>query len=191
MKQARLMIVFVIILGIVSRLLPHYPNFTALGAISLFAGLIAGSRTVALLIPFFCLLISDLILNNFIYAPLGSDLKEKFVFLYQGALWNYAANGLIVLVGYYLYRKQVNFVRVVMCSLIAAVIFYLVSNFGSWASTPTNPVTITSLLATYGSGLRFLVNQIAGDLFYTILLYGVLVLWYAPSVKGSLVLSKF
>lgn len=180
------MIALFIALGVLTRLIPHYPNFTAIAAISIFAGFVAGNRTVALIIPFVTLFVSDLVLNNLIYTRLYPEFYSKFVFIYQGALWNYAAFGLIVLMGYYMFRKQITLPRVLFSSASASLLFYLVSNFGSWASTPIYPVSGSGLMACYVAGLPFLGWQLAGDLFYTMVLYGVLVYWYAPKLKGSI-----
>jgi len=90
MKQTKAIILSLLIIGIGSRLIPHYPNFTAVGAISLFASAFAGRRTIAIIIPFLVMIFSDMILNNLIFARLYPDDYKNFIFLYRGALWSYA-----------------------------------------------------------------------------------------------------
>jgi hypothetical protein len=98
-----------LVIGIASRLVPHYPNFTAVGAVSLFAAAFGGRRSVAVIIPYLVMLLSDLILNNIIYARAYPADYAGFIFLYRGALWSYAAFGLIVMFGYTLFKRGVDF----------------------------------------------------------------------------------
>jgi hypothetical protein len=173
MKQTRTLIISILIIGIGSRLIPHYPNFTAVGAVTLFGAAFAGRKTIAIIIPFMVMLFSDMILNNLVYARLYPDDYQHFIFLYRGALWSYAAFGLIVMFGYSLFRNGIDLSRVLFGSLGASLIFFLFSNFGVWASTGAYPVTPSGLLACYVAGLPFLLNQVLGDLFYSLILFGV------------------
>jgi hypothetical protein len=173
MKQTRAIILSLLVIGIGSRLLPHYPNFTAVGAISLFASAFAGRRTIAIVIPFLVMLFSDMILNNLIYARVYPDDYKNFIFLYRGALWSYAAFGLVVIFGNTLFRNSVNLPKVFFGALGASIIFFLLSNFGVWASTNVYPVNLSGLLTCYAAGLPFLLNQVLGDLSYSLVLFGV------------------
>jgi len=173
MKQTRTLILSLLVIGIGSRLMPHYPNFTAIGAISLFGAAFAGRRTIAIIIPYLVMLLSDMILNNVIYARLYPDDYKHFIFLYRGALWSYAAFGLIVIFGYALFRNGVNLPKVAFGALGGSLIFFLLSNFGVWAATGAYGVDFSGLLACYVAGLPFLLNQVMGDLFYSLILFGV------------------
>jgi len=114
-----------------------------------------------------------MILNNVIYAHIYPDDYRNFIFLYRGALWSYAAFGIIVIFGYTLFRNGIGLSKVIFGALGASVIFFLLSNFGVWASTGAYPVNFPGLLACYTAGLPFLVNQVVGDLFYSLILFGV------------------
>lgn len=173
MNQTRTLIICLLIVGIGSRLIPHYPNFTAIGAVSLFGAAFSGRRSIAIIIPYLVMLLSDMILNNIIYASVYPDDYKNFIFLYRGALWSYAAFGIIVIFGYTLFRKGVDLPKVVFGGLGASMIFFLLSNFGVWATTGAYPVNFTGLLACYTAGLPFLINQVFGDLFYSLVLFGV------------------
>ncbi|HZV68088.1 MAG TPA: DUF6580 family putative transport protein [Saprospiraceae bacterium] len=172
MKQTRAIIFSLLVIGIGSRLIPHYPNFTAVGAISLFAAAFAGRRSIAIIIPFLVMLCSDMILNNLIYARMYPDDYKNFVFLYRGALWCYAAFGLVVIYGSTIFRDGVNLPKVFFGALGASVIFFLLSNFGVWASSGMYPVNFSGLMTCYLAGFPFLLNQIFGDLFYSLVLFG-------------------
>ena len=173
MKQTQAIIISLLIIGIGSRLIPHYPNFTAIGAISLFGAAFGGRRSVAIVIPYLAMLFSDMILNNVIYAARFPDDYKHFIFLYRGALWSYAAFGLIVMMGYMLFKNGVNLNKVLLGAIGSSGIFFLLSNFGVWASTGAYPVNFGGLLACYTAGLPFLLNQVLGDLFYSLSLFAV------------------
>jgi hypothetical protein len=88
----------VICVAIVTRLIPHYPNFTALGAAALFGGAYF-SRKYAVLIPVIALFVSDLLLNNLIYARQFPAKYDGFVLFETQTLWSYAAFILIAVLG--------------------------------------------------------------------------------------------
>lgn len=173
MKQTKAIIISLLVIGIGSRLIPHYPNFTAVGAISLFASAFTGRRTVAIVIPFLVMVFSDMILNNLIFARLYPDDYKSFVFLYRGALWSYAAFGLVVIYGSTVFRNGVGLPKVFFGALGASIIFFILSNFGVWSSTGAYAVNFTGLMTCYAAGLPFLLNQVVGDLFYSLILFGV------------------
>lgn len=173
MKQTRILILTLLVIGIGSRLIPHYPNFTAVGAISIFGAAFAGRRSIAVIIPFLVMLFSDMILNNLIYASLYPDDYKHFTLFYRGALWSYAAFGLIVMYGYTLFKKGVTMPTVIFGALGSSLIFFALSNFGVWASSGAYPVNFQGLMACYVAGLPFLLNQVLGDLFFSLILFGV------------------
>src|SRR5687768_7167756 len=186
MKQTKTVILLLLIIGIGTRLIPHYPNFTAVGAISLLGAAFASRRSIAIIIPFLVMLFSDMILNNLIYARLYPDDYKNFIFLYRGALWSYAAFGLVVIYGSTLYRNGITLPKVLFGSLGASLIFFLLSNFGVWASTGAYPVNLTGLMTCYTFGLPFLLNQVLGDLFYSLVLFGIALHVFALKPKRHL-----
>jgi hypothetical protein len=173
MNQTRTIIISLLVIGIGSRLIPHYPNFTALGAISLFGAAFAGRRSVAIILPLLVMLISDMILNNLVYAAAYPSEFSQVTFFYKGALWTYAALAIIVLFGYRLFRNGIGMPKVFAGAIGSATIFFLISNFGVWAMSTAYPVNLSGLLACYAAGLPFLVNQMLGDMFFSMALFGV------------------
>ena len=97
------LITFIILAAALSRLLPHPPNFTALGAMALFGGAYLKRKWLAVLIPLAALFVSDLLLNNFVYG----SYQSGFTLFTQGALWIYL--GFVLIVGVaWLNLKKVN-----------------------------------------------------------------------------------
>lgn len=155
-----------IIIAALTRLLPHPHNFTPIGAIGLFGAAYLGSRWLALAVPFGALFITDLFLNNVIYAAYYDG------FTWVTSWWIYTAFALVIVAGRILLHSRVSPQRIVFASLTASVLFFLVSNFSTWAETPLYPKTFAGLMTCYAAGLPFLGNTVLGDLFFSVALFG-------------------
>ncbi|MDX1666478.1 MAG: DUF6580 family putative transport protein, partial [Saprospiraceae bacterium] len=62
--------------------------------------------------------------------------------------------------------------RLLGSSLLASVVFFLITNFGVWAGSPLYPPTAEGLAACYIAGIPFFWNTLLGDLFFTGALFG-------------------
>lgn len=162
-------LVALIAIAIFSRLLPHPPNFTALGAASLFAGAVLADRRLAFIVPLLTLWLSDLVLNNVVY----SQYYEGFVWAGEGVVWSYLAFALIVLMGRVAQVGR-SASRVVGGSFAAALLFFLVSNFGVWMSGTMYPMTMEGLIACYTAAIPFFGYTAAGNLFFAVALFGAM-----------------
>jgi len=118
-------IALLIIIAALSRMLPHPYNFTPLMAISLFGAAHFSNKWQALLIPLLATWLSDLFINNVLYQ------SSEFVWVYEGFYWQYSTYFLTTVLGLFLLKK-INVSRVLGSSLIAALLFFAVSNFGVW-----------------------------------------------------------
>ena len=61
-------IIALILFASFSRIIPHMPNFTPIGAMALFGGAYLKNKSHAFLIPVLSLWISDLVINNFVFC---------------------------------------------------------------------------------------------------------------------------
>ncbi len=161
------LIIAIVVIAIVSRIIPHYPNFTAMGAVALFGGAYLG-RKAAFLVPLAALFVSNLLLNNWIYA----EFVDGFQLFNVGSLWIYGAFVLITLLGMGILTK-VNPGRFLGASVGAAVIFLLVTNFGVWMSSVAFPKTWTGLIACYTAAIPFFWNTLMGNLAFGAVMFGV------------------
>ncbi len=162
-------ILLVIAAAALSRLLPHPWNMTPIGAMALFGGAYLGDRKLALIVTLAALWLSDLLLNNLIYQAYFNG----FAWTYPDAFWTYAAFALVVLLGHAVLRQRKSALRIAGCSLAASSLFFVLSNFGVWASGQLGyPHTEAGLLACYIAGLPFFGNNLVGDLLYSALLFG-------------------
>lgn len=158
-------IVSLIGLAALSRLFPHPPNFTAVGAMALFGSAYLSPRWISFAIPFLALWISDLLINNIIYG----SYFDAFVWFFNPS--SYLGFGLIILAGSVLLKK-ISAGNVLLAAFAASLIFFLVSNFGSWINNPVYPKTSGGLLACYTAGLPFFWNTLAADISFSLLLFG-------------------
>jgi hypothetical protein len=78
-------VISLILFASFTRIIPHMPNFTPIGAMALFGGAYLKNKNHAFLIPILSLWISDLIINNFIFS-----YYNDFTWFYPGffmAIW--------------------------------------------------------------------------------------------------------
>jgi len=158
-----------ILLAVVTRLVPHYPNFTAVGAMALFAGATLKNKPLAFALPLVAFWLSDLVINNVIYA----QYTEGFAWFTHGFVYQALAIVLITLLGGFLSNKGTKS-RVVLGGLLATVLFFLVSNFGVWQSGTMYPHHLGGLMAAYTAGIPFaLQGTLLSTVFYSAILFGV------------------
>jgi hypothetical protein len=136
------------------RLVPHPPNFTPIGAMALFGGAYLGRRALAFAAPLGALLLSDLVLG-----------------FYHGVATVYASVALIVLIGWWVGNRRTP-LRVGAAALASSVSFFVITNFGMWLFSGYYPLTASGLAACYVAAVPFFQNTLAGDLFYSALLFG-------------------
>jgi len=170
------LVLALILIAVVSRLLPHPYNFTPLAAISLFGAAHFTRKWQAFLIPLMATWLSDLFINNVIYD------SPDFVWFYQGFYWQYGSYALIALLGIFSLAK-VTPLRLIFTSFGAAIIFFLVSNFGVWIGSPIYPPTFSGLMACYAAGIPFFGGTLLGNLFYGVALFG-LFHFLEPKLEG-------
>jgi hypothetical protein len=155
-----------ILLAAFSRIIPHMPNFSPLGAIGLFGAAHFQKKWQAFLIPIAATWLSDLFINNVIYG----QYYPKFTWFYEGFYWIYGTYALIVLAGILIFRK-ITVQRIIIGSLVSTAIFFLITNFMCWPGT-TYPQNFNGLMTCYAAGLPFLKGTFLGDLFYSGVLFG-------------------
>lgn len=157
-------LILMIVAAALSRLLPHPFNFTPIGAMALFGAAYFSDKRLAFIVPFLAMWLSDLWLNNVTYPSANG-------FQWTGNAWVYGSFALIALLGFGLLRR-VKVAAVLGTSLLASILFFLITNFSVWLGSTGYPQNMTGLLACYGAGIPFFWNTIAGDLFYCAVLFG-------------------
>ncbi len=145
----------------VSRFLPHPPNVACIGALGLFAGCFLSGRR-AYLVPVAALFCGDLI--GQVLGVTGKGFYNPLVMamVYSGVL-------LTVPVGRWISRNQSK-LRLPAGSLAASTIFFVTSNFGVWLGGWYS-MTFGGLVLCYANAIPFFGYTIAGDLFFSVLLF--------------------
>ena len=156
-----------LLLAVASRLIPHPANFAPMGAMALFGSAYFNRKYLALLLPILATWLSDLFINNIIYA----QYYPNFTWFYEGFYWQYGTYVLIGLLGLLIFKK-VNLKRVLTGSLVSALVFFIITNYGCWIGSKTYPQNLTGLMECYAMGIPFLKGTLLGDLFYCGILFG-------------------
>ena len=138
-----------------TRLIPHPPNFTAVGALALFGGAYLSDKKFAFIIPLLAMFLSDLVIG-----------------LHQGMASVYISFVIIVGIGIML-SQNIKLKNVVAASLVSSIIFFVLTNFQMWIQGTLYPKSVSGLVACYVAAIPFFGNSILGDLFFAGLLFGV------------------
>ena len=137
------------------RLLPHPDNVTPVAAMALFSGYFFSTWQVAVITPLLALLLSDLLLG------------------FHGTLpFVYVAFVVTVFMGIWIRRYPGAF-SIVAATIFSSVLFFLITNFGSWLLIGVYSREIDGLLQAYIAGVPFFRNTLLGNLFFSSMFFGV------------------
>ena len=143
-----------IILFAISRLIPHPWNITPIDALLIFSGAYL-SRNKLYMLSVLSIIIGDIIA--------GFNAPLVMIFVYLGFITSaMIGNGLLKT------KRSVN--RLGLAVVSAAMVFYMLSNFGMWLGY--YPQTVDGLLLCYLNGLPYLAKSLLGDAFYAIIIFG-------------------
>ena len=160
-----LLLVALIFAAVLTRLIPHPPNFSPIEAVALFGGAYFAKRQWALVVPLVAMFASDLLLGL-----LNGGIYWSY-FASAGYLLVYACIALSTVLGFGL-RGKVGAGRVLAYSLAGSLLFFVVTNFGVWLSGSMYPKNLGGLVAAYVAGIPFFQWTVLGTLFYSALLFG-------------------
>lgn len=145
----------IVLVAAALRIVPHPMNFAPIGAIALFGGAYFSSKRAAVAVPLLSLVAGDIFTGFHRLIP-----------------YVYASFLVSVAIGLWL-RRGKSASRIGAAMLTGAVQFFLITNFGVWASSIGNyPNNLGGLATCYIAGLPLLWNTLAGDAFYVALLFG-------------------
>jgi hypothetical protein len=156
----------ILLLALLSRFLPHPPNFTPLLAIALFGGAVFKNKKLALALPIVAVFLSDLVLG-----------------LHESMIAVYLCLGLFMYAGTKINRKSSK--QVISYSLVAAVVFFLVTNFSVWAFTAMYDKSLAGLFESYAMGLPFFRWNALSTLIYSGVLFGAYNLFEKYALTNS------
>ena len=144
MNSRFFLITGMILLAAATRVLPHPSNFTAVGAMALFAGATFTDKRWAFIVPLAAMLLADM------FIP-GGFLPEVYV-------------SFLVVVGIGLFiSKNVNVLSVTGGTLLGSLIFFLVTNcivFYYGTNHDMYPHTLAGQMTSYVSAIPFAINSV-------------------------------
>lgn len=138
---------------LLSRLIPHPPNFTSTIAIAFYLPALFGIKYVIVALAAF--FISDLIIG----------VHELLIFTW----------GSIILIGF-ISKYFSKFHYRILGVIISCLIFYLFSNFGVWLISGIYSKDIIGLYNCYVMGIPFLQNSLIGSLLISLLIEYIITL---------------
>ena len=148
-------------------------DFSPIGAMAIFGGACFSNRAKAYGWPLLTLWVSDLFLNRFVFYG-------HWRLFYEGFYWTYGAFALMVLAGRYQVRK-ITVTRVLLASVTAVLIHWIVTDFGVWLDGTMYPKTGAGFVACLVAAIPYERDVFAGNLIYGAILFGS----YAWMARGS------
>jgi hypothetical protein len=143
-------------LDVFARVVSHALHFTPLAASALFAAAMFRVRLLSLAVPLIAVAVSDSVLGFY-------DWRQMSVV--------YAATVLPAAMALYVGRLQSPLVLFSL-AVSSSVVFFLATNFAVWAFDIMYTHDFAGLATCYVAALPFFKNTLAGDLFWTCLLFG-------------------
>ncbi len=146
-----------IAIGVLSRLIPHPPNVTAVLGASLLAAYAIRNAWVAALVPVAIMALADLVLG----------WHSSALFTYAGMLAaTFIGRGALV---------KLSVLRLGGAAFLSSFAFFLISNFGVFLGGYYG-TGLDGLVATYVAAIPFWGMSLVGDLGSTAVLFGLFVL---------------
>lgn len=146
-NQSWYLIAVLIVVGFLSRVIPHPPNLTAIGAVAFASGVWLEKGPLKFLLPLMALVLSDLVLG----------FHQTQWFVYFGFI-------LTVALGQKFSEEKIT-LKILGLS-VGTFAFFLVSNFGVWITSEFYVKSFSGLVSAYFAGLPFLPQQFVGDVIY-------------------------
>lgn len=138
--------------------------FTPLGAMALFGAAYFSGHVKPYLFPLLTLFISDLILSYTLFAEFRTG------FLYSGWYWTYLAFALMTVAGK-LILKEVTIVRIILATITATLIHWLVSDIG--ACVVENKLTLPFYLNRLVTAIPYELRFLGGTAFFSAIMFGI------------------
>ena len=133
-------IIFLTTLLILSRIIPHPPNFTPILAGIIFLPFIKRDIKFSVFVPLGAMLISDFIIG-----------------MHSIMLWTYGPIIILSLLSYFFTNAKAS--RIASLAIASPAVFYLISNFGVWINSPMYSKDLSGLALCYINAIPFYANS--------------------------------
>jgi hypothetical protein len=143
-----------ILLGAISRFIPHPPNFTPISAMALFGGAKYNEKHFAFIIPLLVMFFSDLII--------GFHTEVFAVYL---CFIITVALGIRI-------RNNPKIYKIALAIILSSVIFFLLTNLSYWLFSGMYPHNLEGLIICYWNALPFFRNELFSAILYNLIFFG-------------------
>lgn len=149
-----------ILVGVLSRWIPHPPNMTALMSVALFSGAVFRKSFLSYLVPLLSLLVSDLALG---FHDQMAVVYITLIVAVSFSKWLFSnSNG---------FAK--NWSKLPLGVLSTSGIFFVVSNLSVWMTSGMYPKNLSGLVECYVMAIPFFHNQLIGNIVGSVVLFGI------------------
>ena len=171
MTKRTLVLIGFLALAVASRLFilggTSWVNFSPIASMALFAGIYFNQKIQAVSWTILAVWLSNLLLNNFLYADYYPSFSFGFDAVHMGIF------ALITLLGSRLHQQKITALNFISTNLLSGLGFFILSNFAAWLSSDlTYTKSIQGLLACYTAGLPFLKNTLASQFIFSAIFLG-------------------
>ncbi|MCC6137197.1 MAG: hypothetical protein IT287_01075 [Bdellovibrionaceae bacterium] len=147
------MAVLLFVVLVVSRLVPHPHNFTALTGVALFAGALWAGGSLRFIVP--------------LLATLATDIYFGF---YPGMEWTYLG----IAAGVWLAPQlKASVLQVSVRAVLASVLFFVLSNVGVWWSSGLYTQDFTGLMQCFTMAIPFFHNTVVSGFVFSVFFFSV------------------
>ena len=153
-----------IVIGVISRIVMHSPNFTSVIAVALFSGVYLNKK-YAIAVPLTLMILSDMIIG-----------------FHDTILFTWGSVALISLIGLAV-KKNKRAGTIAIAGTVSSVLFFIITNFGAWLK-PLYPHTWQGLTECYIAAIPFFRNIFLSTMLYSAILFGLYEL-IATRVKNT------
>ena len=147
-------IIFLTLILILSRVIPHPPNFTPILAGIIFLPFIKKDITFSISVPLCAMLISDF-----------------FIGMHSSMIWTYLPIITLSLMSYYFHHASLT--RVGVLAISSPLIFFFISNFGVWLSSSTYANNLNGLILCYINAIPFYASSALACILFSAAFYSI------------------
>jgi len=156
--------ILLILILVFSRLIPHPPNFTPIITVALLSGYIFKNLKLSLFVLIVSMLLSDI-----------------FIAFYTNMIFVYISLILICLISNKVIAN-LNYKNLFLFSLMGSILFFVITNFGTWILGGLYEKNISGLINCYFLAIPFFKNTIISTLLFSYLSFLIIKL---PLYKKS------
>ncbi len=171
-NRSNLVVLGLMGLALTLRLMNVIPNFSPVVGLTLFGAALLSRKSMAIILPLVFIYASDFVINNTIARSFYPEVTG-IVWFSSYMIWTLLSYVLIAGLGMLFLRTKMKSVPVILATIGSSVMFFLITNFGSWLDPKMMyPSGLEGLWLSYGAALPFFRTSLISDLLFSGVLFG-------------------